>query len=306
MSLSDGALRGLRSAVIEPHKKGFAVIIMEQVSPKAYGEIKKALQVKGGTYTTGGKIVFLHDPKDDLAAVLESGESNPTDYFPTPDDIIDRMLNWYIDWSWLPKKLRILEPSAGKGALLERILKNMHEHGIGGYVDAVEILPLHCRALWRIAEREKNIAVVVHEADFLTWTPRIVNPTYDLIAMNPPFRGPDDKDAYIAHIQRAYNLLAPGGKLVAVTPNGWTFNDREKRKVEFSDFVTAHGTWFELPLAKYGTTQLRTTMVLLESLEYPEDEEETAPVVVAPAPVNTVPPTPGATYQQIGLFGGLL
>ena len=49
---------------------------------------------------------------------------------------------------------------------------------------------------------------------------------YDRIVMNPPFS--DGMDA--EHVQHAYNMLKPGGKLVAITGEGIFFRNDKKSK----------------------------------------------------------------------------
>src|SRR5690606_24654585 len=54
--------------------------------------------------------------------------------------------------------------------------------------------------------------------------------------MNPPF----SKNRDIKHVKKAFNLLAPGGKMVAIMGNHFTFaNDKEY--VEFRDWLDAVG-----------------------------------------------------------------
>jgi predicted RNA methylase len=76
----------------------------------------------------------------------------------------------------------------------------------------VEIQAAHADAI-RDAHHP-DVTVLV--ADFLTTRPQ---PVYDRVVMNPPFA----RQADIAHVNRAWEALRPGGLLVAVMSAGITF-----------------------------------------------------------------------------------
>lgn len=65
---------------------------------------------------------------------------------------------------------------------------------------------------------------------------RGVDSGYDRIIMNPPFS--DRRD--IAHVMHAYNLLKPGGKLVAIMGEGAFFGS-DKKATEFRDWLDEVG-----------------------------------------------------------------
>ena len=102
----------------------------------------------------------------------------PKDYYPTPQNIIDKML-CDLDFTMVKS---ILEPSAGKGDIVE-VLKKKEEirsYGHNKYqfdIDCIEI----DQNLQHIL-KGKNFRVVHN--DFLTYS---TMKEYDLIIMNPPF-----------------------------------------------------------------------------------------------------------------------
>jgi Methyltransferase small domain len=138
---------------------------------------------------------------------------------------------------WKEGTVRILEPSAGQGAIVDGIKAAMQElsrcddEAIDYTLDLVEIDPLQCRIL-------NYKGYEVQETDFLTYQPR---KSYDLIIMNPPFAVTGDKQAYMTHIYHAWEMLKPQGQLIAITPTGFLYST-DKRSTEFLKFVAVNGT----------------------------------------------------------------
>lgn len=89
-----------------------------------------------------------------------------------------------------------LEPSAGLGALASLMPEDRRT--------CVEISKLHCTAL-----EAKGIRAI--NADFMEWGP---STKFDRIVMNPPF----SEGRWKAHLERAIDMLAPGGVVVAILP----------------------------------------------------------------------------------------
>ena len=139
------------------------------------------------------------------------------DFFPTPPEIIDRMLQL----ARIEPAHRVLEPSAGAGDICLALRK------LGPLrIDCFEVNN-------DLRETLTLLGFAPSGRDFLTVTPQ---PIYDRILMNPPF----SKDAYIEHVRAAYDWLAPSGKLVAVVPNGYRDSRITKRR-EFADCLDSLG-----------------------------------------------------------------
>jgi SAM-dependent methyltransferase len=115
--------------------------------------------------------------------------------FQTPPALVQRRLSL----ADLAPGLRVLEPSAGLG----RILDGLHEV----QTVAVEISPTITAELYR-QERE---GVRILQRDFLALDPAEL-PLFDRVVMNPPFTMRAD----IRHISHALTFLRPGGVLVAL------------------------------------------------------------------------------------------
>jgi hypothetical protein len=66
---------------------------------------------------------------------------------------------------------------------------------------------------------------------------------FDRVIMNPPFENQADID----HVFRAFDWLAPGGRLVAIMSGG-TQQRQNKKAEDFRHWVDATGgAWYDLP-----------------------------------------------------------
>ena len=137
-------------------------------------------------------------------------------YFPTPDAVIDLML----DYADIGPADVILEPSAGDGAILGRLPED-------NLTVAYEINPRLCEIL-------KLRGYDASPVDFMETTAG--DWKADKILMNPPFEKLQDID----HVLHAFTKLRQGGRLVAVMSPGPFFRDTAKCD-EFRDFVETFG-----------------------------------------------------------------
>lgn len=116
---------------------------------------------------------------------------NVWSYFPTPPAVLRYLLNQ----ANMQDHLRVLEPSAGKGAIAQKIYELWDCH-----IDCIE----KCRDFNELL-RLKGFNVIGE--DFMQLTPASI---YDRVIANPPF------DRQMTHIPRMYQWLKPGGLLVSV------------------------------------------------------------------------------------------
>ena len=137
-------------------------------------------------------------------AALPEGERSSSGFYPTPPSLVNRMLDG-VKWDYTST---ILEPSAGKGDIADRINQKWKLYRGRGWdrsekgadIDCIEVDP-NLRAILK----DKGLRVV-HD-DFLTYS---TCKKYTLIVMNPPF------DQGAKHILRAMQLLHDGGQLIAL------------------------------------------------------------------------------------------
>ena len=164
-------------------------------------------------------------------------------FFPTPSAVIERMIEEAGD---LEGK-RVLEPSAGKGDLVDAA------RDAGATVDAIEQ-----QSRLRGILEAKGASIIGQ--DFMDVEP---SPVYDAVLMNPPFE--DGQDA--EHVTRAFQFLKPGGKLVAITGEG-IFSRSDKKAQAFRDWLeSVDGTSEKLPEGSFKSafrpTGVNTRMVVI-------------------------------------------
>lgn len=140
-------------------------------------------------------------------------QNDGLDFFPTPAGVADEM----IEAADIQDGMKVLEPSAGMGHIAERI----REAGVEP--DVVEMSNSRKELL-----EAKGFNVVGR--DFM----EVTDGGYDRIIMNPPFG--DRRDAL--HVQHAYDLLNPGGRLVTIMGEG-VFFGQDKKAQEFRDWLEA-------------------------------------------------------------------
>jgi protein-L-isoaspartate O-methyltransferase len=131
--------------------------------------------------------------------------------FPTPPGLAERM----VDLAGLAVGMRVLEPSAGTGRLLEAL------PGIVPFGQvrqtALQVVAVEVNAALAARLACSGLAATVRCADFLTCSADAEDlGLFDAVLMNPPFA----QGADIAHITHALTMLKPGGRLVALCANG--------------------------------------------------------------------------------------
>ena len=153
--------------------------------------------------------------------------------FPTPPDLAARM----VDLADLAIGMRVLEPSAGTGRLLEAlpgIVPFGQVRQTALQVVAVEVNPALAARL-----ACTGLAGTVRCADFLQCSAAAEDlGLFDAVLMNPPFA----QGADIEHISHALTMLKPGGRLVALCANGPRQNASLRPLVE-----ARGGDWEDLP-----------------------------------------------------------
>lgn len=217
----------------------------EELPAKVYREVKEVCARLGGRWHNGSQaFLFAYDSTQALEIVQASGQlppKNPYAFFQSPDPVSEDLLLYGFQLfrcnlcqgyrhgqpphvcQYIPPNLRILEPSAGLGAVASRVRQLYAALGRDDYV-------LHCCELNPINReilRQQGFQVVA--ADFLDYHLKPGERPYDVVLMNPPFQG----QAYIDHILHAWEMTAPNeGTLTAITSTGFTqYNDRRSRSL---------------------------------------------------------------------------
>jgi hypothetical protein len=170
-------------------------------------------------------------------------------FFPTPRAIIRRMLAA----AAIEPTHRVLEPSAGKGDILDAIRR---EH------PDVDLSAVERNLTLQGVLTAKGYGDIVHYEDFLEH-----QGVYDRVCMNPPF----EQSADVEHIRKAYDLLAPGGRVVAIASEHGFFAS-DAKSIAFRDWLCGldHAYDEQLPddafqgVDAFRQTGVKTRLVVID------------------------------------------
>lgn len=216
----------LQSALMECRAEGNTIMPgARRLDPHLYAQLKKLMTDNHGRWKGGNAQRFEFPfPGWELLAAFRRGErpsfKRDFHYFPTPPEVCSQMFNTFIpmyssELGVKPPAIRILEPSAGQGAILDFFFGEFLPWADDSTHrwDCVEIHPINREKL-----REKGYRIAGD--DFAEFEPE---EPYDFVFANPPFK----HDA--AHIEKMADCLARDGDLCAVVPS--SFENRAHRTV---------------------------------------------------------------------------
>lgn len=220
-----------------------------QFNKKSYAEAKKWIEEAGGSWQ-GGKVqgfTFPFNPERIFSILKEGKRCNlQQDYqfFETPADVAD----WLVMLAGgIHEDDTVLEPSAGRGALIKAI----HRACPSVMVECYELMPENREFLHTLSN------VILLDEDF---TKDSVG-SYTKIIANPPFSGNQDID----HIKLMYDRLEQGGTLAAITSQHWKFAS-EKKCIDFRNWLKeVHGEVFEISAGEFkesGTSVITMAVVI--------------------------------------------
>jgi hypothetical protein len=178
-----------------------------------YVKVANAIKGIGGRWK-GGKtsgFIFERDPTDLLKEIASGTSRNlkkELQFFETPPDLARKL----VDLASIDRPdLLVLEPSAGRGAIVRALVEKEHR------------LTIHCYELDDVNRAHLAIfpEVQIHGNDFLQARPIL----YDRIVANPPFSRNQD----IQHIIKMYYWLKAGGRMITITSRHWqTVNGKKE------------------------------------------------------------------------------
>lgn len=165
--------------------------------------------------------------------------------FPTPNNVAHDV----VSMAKLGPGMRVLEPSAGTGALL-RALDERLSPTFGGVHPTVHAIESNHELAGALQARFPWATVQC--ADFLSVRYDVDGiggdyEPFDRVLMNPPF----ERGADIKHVQHALRFLKPGGVLVGICANGPRQNDTLRPLAD---------TWQALPRDTFRGTNVSAAL----------------------------------------------
>lgn len=240
-----------RDILIRAIIDGNKLMLPEQLDRATYQRINKVLVAAGGKWDRKARAhVFARPPSDVINELMYSNTvthvKNTLQAFYTPTKLAERV----VSMAEIKPKHRVLEPSAGEGAIAN-VIRQRHADAV------LHVMDIDPHAVQKLIEQKFKHRI---QGDFLNYTP--ARP-FDRIVMNPPFSKGQD----IAHVTHAHGMLAEGGKLVAIMSPGWC-NSNLKRARAFASLVREHGLWVGPYREQFGDTEVGIVLVTLNHAKH--------------------------------------
>jgi len=233
-----------RAALAAADIFAYRVDITERIDPELWKAVVKVLTLLGGSHQTRrSAFTFGYDCRAAVQRVITTGEcrspAKAEGYVPTPDDLAEELTTApFSDLARMPAGSRVLEPSFGDGQLVRAILEANDE------IHVVAVEPNHQRAE-RLGDHGGRVTVIDTSFEEYAAGPG-KGQLFDAVVMNPPFAVPGQPSIWIDHVTMAWNMLEPGGRLVAVVPSGFTFREDRCHR-DLRQLATDFGGWQTLP-----------------------------------------------------------
>ena len=223
--------------------EGPVVTITQQLGPGLWRDVKAVLETLGAVYVHGSS-AFEFAPNRSAETVVREAlsvgkvmhDKGRAGFVPTPAALAEHLVRWHAEFPSRPVVARVLEPSAGTGRLVDAVVEFVGREWV--HVTAVEVDPRRARQI------QTGAHVSVHHARFEDFATKAVaaGDRFDAVVMNPPFAVPDKPTLWADHVLLAWQLLAPGGRLVAIVPASvLDSRQRTRRVAEARDLVRVNG-----------------------------------------------------------------
>lgn len=235
--------RGFKAPWVRESFKTFKRLDAAGITPENFQEAEDAIEALGVKKREPTKEERVAQMERDLAV-----GSKIEGYFPTPKPLAKRM----VEQADIEPGMKVLEPSAGNGNIADALKES------GADVKVIE----QQSSLRDILEL-KGYGIVGR--DFMEFN----EGGWDRIVMNPPFERGQDME----HVQHAYELLAPGGKVVAIMSEG-SFGRSDKKATAFREWLDENsGESEKLPEGSFtGKDAMRQTGVATRLVELTKPE----------------------------------
>lgn len=192
-----------------------------QLERADYLKLKKLFESNGGQWKGGKCQGFIFDTTDvaPILSRLQGGDltnrKKKYQFFETPAEIAIRLVDRLGD---VESVHQILEPSAGRGALVKAVLESYPDK----VIDCYELMEENRKELTKIP----NVRLLGD--DFMEAEVGF----YDKIIANPPFANNQD----IKHVMKMWYHLRDGGQMAVVMSKHWQFAS-DKASIDFRAFI---------------------------------------------------------------------
>jgi predicted RNA methylase len=183
--------------------------------------------------------------------------SKDLQFYPSPDHVVEEMVDRLAFKDRNGGGYLVLEPSAGQGALAIAAAQR------GARVHAIEFVQRHIDVMNGLANGAGvGGQITAQRANFLKVKPQ---PIYDLVLMNPPLSGMH----WMQHVRHAFEFLAPGGILRSVLPASAAVNETAKHTT-FRKWAKSYnnrgwaGPFQDLPAESFKSSGTLINTVTLE------------------------------------------
>lgn len=218
----------------------------EQLDRKTYLDVAKHLELIGGKWNRKFKgFLFETDPTE-LLADIQNGEKRNVkkefQFFETPSELAEKLVS-YIEEHVISDEMTILEPSAGRGAIVRAINKKFPKLKV-----------YHCE-LMDINRKLFNGNSEFIQEDFLTLDE---SKKFDFIIANPPFNKNQDIDHFM-------KMTKHSNHIVSVMSKHWLFS-KNKKETEFREFLEKNKAEIidvDAGVFKESGTNIATCIVIL-------------------------------------------
>ena len=224
------------------------------------------------------------------------GQREGKDYYATPEPLGQKM----VEWADVAPNERVLEPSAGHGAILRWMGEDRDVHFVEPSTE------LASKAALRAPHGK------YHDGNFEDLA---LQNKYDAVVMNPPY-GQGGSTAW-KHVAKAAKHLRDGGRIVALVPQGPAADKAQQRYLESKEakeIYTAGEILMPTVTFERAGTSVKTKVVILErhtshesapapfsrSVEYAEDINEFFDEIEGMAVPNRARPEPSVTAMPDG------
>lgn len=257
--LMDKYIRGKYTFVVKPisidGKTLFHLSVRPPMTNEEYDDIKYRIEKLGGHWRERfGGFIFDENPIDSLKceSTWERIEHDHYDqwkimrqFYPTPNDVAKRVN----ELANIKHDHYVLEPSAGKGALIDPI----------GRKERIVAIEIDARLASEL--RSAGFETVVNDSFEHAVESHVIHDQFDRIVMNPPF-GPNQLD--IKHIMLAYTLLKPGGILVAIMSENDLYYNTDLTK-QFNEFLKIKNAIIEeVPMRSFLASGTRVDTIIVK------------------------------------------